>query len=72
MEMQTTVGTPIFAIIVHKNQSKLMGLVHAMRSNGPLPQVLERPVYILIHQTYISPFKICLLSEFFSTFTMED
>ena len=39
MEMQTTVGTPIFSIIVYKNQLKLMGLVHAMRSNGPLPQV---------------------------------
>jgi hypothetical protein len=34
-----TVETPIFSVIVHKNQLKLMGLIHAMRSNGPLPQV---------------------------------
>src|SRR5882762_3469304 len=31
--------TPNFSVIVHKNQLNLMGLVHAMRSNGPLPQV---------------------------------
>jgi len=45
MEMQTTVGTPIFAIIVHKYQLKLMGLVHAMRSNGPLPQVSKLAIW---------------------------
>jgi len=30
----------LLCIIVHKNQLKLMGLVHAMWSNGPLSQVL--------------------------------
>ena len=31
--------TPNFSVIVHKDQLNLMGLVHAMQSNGPLPQV---------------------------------
>ena len=40
IEMPTTVETLIFiSVTVHKKQSKLMGLVHAMQSNGPLPQV---------------------------------
>ena len=46
--MPTTVGTPIFSVIVHKNQLKLMGLIHAMRNNGPLPQVFKNTVDDLI------------------------
>jgi hypothetical protein len=29
----------ILCVILQKKQLNLMGLVHAMRSNGPLPQV---------------------------------
>jgi hypothetical protein len=29
----------ILCVILQKQQLNLMGLVHAMRSNGPLPQV---------------------------------
>jgi hypothetical protein len=35
------VKTPNFSVIVHKNQLNLMGLVHGMQRNGPLPQVRD-------------------------------
>jgi serine/threonine protein kinase len=34
------VGKKIICVILDKNQLNLMRLIHAMRSNGPLPQVI--------------------------------
>jgi hypothetical protein len=45
----TKADIPVETLILHvtlqKNQLNLMGLVHAMRSNGPLPQVHNKCNY---------------------------
>ena len=58
--MPTTVETPIFSVIVHKNQLKLMGLIHAMQSNGPLPQVI---LFAYVMVTYCATKKTCVFME---------
>ena len=43
-EADIPVETLILHVTLQKNQLNLMGLVHAMRSNGPLPQVAQMDI----------------------------
>jgi len=53
----TKADIPVETLILHvtlqKNQLNLMGLVHAMRSNGPLPQVLYLSTSVPFNQMLI-------------------